>query len=59
MEISSIRSCWLSKYSFFTVGEYSGSTFHMSSAAEKEDDKDAIKNYGVWVCSTKDFELRV
>ncbi|XP_015483638.1 golgin subfamily B member 1-like isoform X2 [Parus major] len=28
-------------------GEYSGSTFHMSSAAEKED-KDAIENYGVW-----------
>ncbi|XP_053798190.1 ankyrin repeat domain-containing protein 26 isoform X2 [Vidua chalybeata] len=29
-------------------GEYSGSTFYMSSAAEKEDDKDAIENYGVW-----------
>ncbi|XP_032914605.1 ankyrin repeat domain-containing protein 26-like isoform X3 [Catharus ustulatus] len=29
-------------------GEYSGSTFHMSSAAEKEDDKDAIVNCGVW-----------
>uniref|UniRef100_A0A8C3RAL2 Ankyrin repeat domain-containing protein 26 n=1 Tax=Cyanoderma ruficeps TaxID=181631 RepID=A0A8C3RAL2_9PASS len=29
-------------------GEHSGSTFHMSSAAEKEDDKDAIENYGVW-----------
>ncbi|XP_021409166.2 ankyrin repeat domain-containing protein 26 isoform X2 [Lonchura striata] len=29
-------------------GEYSGSTFHMSAAAEKEDDKDAIKDYGVW-----------
>ncbi|XP_018765729.1 ankyrin repeat domain-containing protein 26-like isoform X1 [Serinus canaria] len=29
-------------------GEYSGSTFRMSSAAEKED-KDAIENYGVWV----------
>ncbi|XP_077035089.1 ankyrin repeat domain-containing protein 26 isoform X1 [Agelaius phoeniceus] len=28
-------------------GEYSGPTFHMSSAAEKED-KDAIENYGVW-----------
>ncbi|XP_038009623.1 ankyrin repeat domain-containing protein 26-like isoform X1 [Motacilla alba alba] len=28
-------------------GEYSGSTFHMSSAAEKED-KDAIENCGVW-----------
>ncbi|XP_030912767.1 ankyrin repeat domain-containing protein 26-like [Geospiza fortis] len=28
-------------------GEYSGSTFHMSSAAEKED-KDAIENYGAW-----------
>lgn len=31
----------------------------MSSAAEKEDDKDAMENYGVWVCNTKDFELRV
>ncbi|KAM7055656.1 ankyrin repeat domain-containing protein 26 isoform 4-T4 [Acridotheres tristis] len=30
-------------------GEVSGSTFHMSSAAEKEDDKDTIENYGVWV----------
>ncbi|XP_064278378.1 ankyrin repeat domain-containing protein 26 isoform X3 [Passer domesticus] len=29
-------------------GEYSGSSFHMSSAAEKEDDKDAIENCGVW-----------
>lgn len=58
MQKSSIRSCWLSKYSFLTVGEYSGSTFHMSSAAEKED-KDAIENCGVWVCTTKDFELRV
>ncbi|KAM6092037.1 ankyrin repeat domain-containing protein 26 [Theristicus caerulescens] len=28
-------------------GEYSGSTFHMSSWAEKEDIKDAIENYGV------------
>ncbi|KAL2309414.1 hypothetical protein Nmel_005614 [Mimus melanotis] len=28
-------------------GEVSGSTFHMSSAAEKED-KDAIENYGLW-----------
>uniref|UniRef100_A0A663F3W0 Ankyrin repeat domain-containing protein 26 n=2 Tax=Aquila chrysaetos chrysaetos TaxID=223781 RepID=A0A663F3W0_AQUCH len=26
--------------------EYSGSTFHMSSSAEKEDIKDAIENYG-------------
>ncbi|XP_039426334.1 ankyrin repeat domain-containing protein 26-like isoform X5 [Corvus cornix cornix] len=29
-------------------GEYSGSTFHMSAAAEKEDVKDAIENYGLW-----------
>ncbi|XP_032544561.1 ankyrin repeat domain-containing protein 26 isoform X8 [Chiroxiphia lanceolata] len=29
-------------------GEYSGSTFHMSSSAEKEDVKDALENYGVW-----------
>ncbi|KAM6213308.1 ankyrin repeat domain-containing protein 26 [Sarcoramphus papa] len=29
-------------------GEYSGSTFHMSSSAEKEDIKDAIENDGVW-----------
>ncbi|XP_028941225.1 coiled-coil domain-containing protein 144A, partial [Antrostomus carolinensis] len=28
-------------------GEYSGSTFHMSSSAEKEDIKDAIENYEV------------
>ncbi|XP_009586158.1 PREDICTED: midasin-like, partial [Fulmarus glacialis] len=28
-------------------GEYSGSTFHMSSSSEKEDIKDAIENYGV------------
>ncbi|KAM6420896.1 ankyrin repeat domain-containing protein 26 isoform 3-T3 [Pluvialis apricaria] len=28
-------------------GEYSGSTFHMSSSAEKEDIKDAIETYGV------------
>ncbi|XP_076186401.1 ankyrin repeat domain-containing protein 26 isoform X1 [Aptenodytes patagonicus] len=28
-------------------GEYSGSTFHMSSSAEKEDIKDAIENFGV------------
>ncbi|XP_014819349.1 PREDICTED: ankyrin repeat domain-containing protein 26-like isoform X3 [Calidris pugnax] len=28
-------------------GEYSGSTSHMSSSAEKEDIKDAIVNYGV------------
>ncbi|RLW06533.1 hypothetical protein DV515_00004401 [Chloebia gouldiae] len=38
-------------------GEYSGSTFHMSSAAEKEDDKDAIKNYGVWVEKEKSKEI--
>ncbi|XP_015483642.1 ankyrin repeat domain-containing protein 26-like isoform X6 [Parus major] len=36
-------------------GEYSGSTFHMSSAAEKED-KDAIENYGVWVEKEKSKE---
>ncbi|KAM9293509.1 ankyrin repeat domain-containing protein 26 isoform 2-T2 [Morus bassanus] len=30
-------------------GENSGSTFHMSSSAEKEDIKDAIENSGVWV----------
>ncbi|XP_054136306.1 ankyrin repeat domain-containing protein 26-like isoform X6 [Melozone crissalis] len=36
-------------------GEYSGSTFHMSSAAEKED-KDAIENYGVWVEKEKNKE---
>ncbi|XP_074024588.1 ankyrin repeat domain-containing protein 26 [Numenius arquata] len=30
-------------------GEYSGSTFHMSSSAENEDIKDAIVNYGVQV----------
>ncbi|XP_072717371.1 ankyrin repeat domain-containing protein 26 isoform X4 [Ciconia boyciana] len=30
-------------------GECSGSTFHMSSSAEKEDIKDAIENYGVRV----------
>ncbi|XP_076186457.1 ankyrin repeat domain-containing protein 26 isoform X7 [Aptenodytes patagonicus] len=30
-------------------GEYSGSTFHMSSSAEKEDIKDAIENFGVRV----------
>ncbi|XP_063252811.1 ankyrin repeat domain-containing protein 26 isoform X2 [Prinia subflava] len=29
-------------------GEYSGSTSHMSSAAEKEDNKEAIENFGVW-----------
>ncbi|XP_051651307.1 ankyrin repeat domain-containing protein 26 isoform X8 [Manacus candei] len=29
-------------------GEYSGSTFHMSSSAEKEDVKDALENHGVW-----------
>ncbi|XP_030113081.4 ankyrin repeat domain-containing protein 26 isoform X5 [Taeniopygia guttata] len=38
-------------------GEYSGSTFHMSSAAEKEDYKDAIKNYGVWVEKEKSKEI--
>ncbi|XP_077035093.1 ankyrin repeat domain-containing protein 26 isoform X6 [Agelaius phoeniceus] len=36
-------------------GEYSGPTFHMSSAAEKED-KDAIENYGVWVEKEKNKE---
>lgn len=41
----------------FTVGEYSGSTFHMSLSAEKEDIKDAIENFGVRVCKTKYFEL--
>ncbi|XP_074759251.1 ankyrin repeat domain-containing protein 26 [Athene noctua] len=30
-------------------GEYSGSTFHMSSSAEKEDIKDGIENCGVQV----------
>ncbi|XP_050179741.1 ankyrin repeat domain-containing protein 26 isoform X7 [Myiozetetes cayanensis] len=30
-------------------GEFSGSTFHMSSSAEKDDVKDALENYGVWV----------
>ncbi|PKU49235.1 ankyrin repeat domain-containing protein 26 [Limosa lapponica baueri] len=30
-----------------TEGEYSASTFHVSSSAEKEDIKDAIVNYGV------------
>ncbi|XP_009082029.1 PREDICTED: ankyrin repeat domain-containing protein 26-like, partial [Acanthisitta chloris] len=29
-------------------GEYSGSTFHMSSSAEKENVKDAIENYEMW-----------
>ncbi|XP_050179732.1 ankyrin repeat domain-containing protein 26 isoform X2 [Myiozetetes cayanensis] len=29
-------------------GEFSGSTFHMSSSAEKDDVKDALENYGVW-----------
>ncbi|XP_053798192.1 ankyrin repeat domain-containing protein 26 isoform X4 [Vidua chalybeata] len=38
-------------------GEYSGSTFYMSSAAEKEDDKDAIENYGVWVEKEKSKEI--
>ncbi|XP_064278383.1 ankyrin repeat domain-containing protein 26 isoform X8 [Passer domesticus] len=37
-------------------GEYSGSSFHMSSAAEKEDDKDAIENCGVWVEKEKNKE---
>ncbi|XP_075283988.1 ankyrin repeat domain-containing protein 26-like isoform X6 [Opisthocomus hoazin] len=30
-------------------GKCSGSTFNMSSSDEKEDIKDAIENYGVWV----------
>ncbi|XP_075599631.1 ankyrin repeat domain-containing protein 26 isoform X14 [Balearica regulorum gibbericeps] len=30
-------------------GEYSGSTFHVSSSAAKQDIKDAIENYGVQV----------
>ncbi|XP_027749469.1 ankyrin repeat domain-containing protein 26-like [Empidonax traillii] len=29
-------------------GEFSGSTFHMSSSTEKDDVKDALENYGVW-----------
>ncbi|XP_014748563.1 PREDICTED: ankyrin repeat domain-containing protein 26 isoform X4 [Sturnus vulgaris] len=37
-------------------GEVSGSTSHMSSAAEKEDDKDTIENYGVWVEKEKSKE---
>ncbi|XP_017588562.1 PREDICTED: ankyrin repeat domain-containing protein 26 isoform X8 [Corvus brachyrhynchos] len=37
-------------------GEYSGSTFHMSAAAEKEDVKDAIENYGLWVEKEKSKE---
>lgn len=41
----------------FTVDEYSGSTFHMSSSAEKEDIKDAIENYGAEVCETKHSKL--
>jgi len=42
----------------FIVGKCSGSTFNMSSSDEKEDIKDAIENYGVWVCKTKYFELK-
>ncbi|XP_074683667.1 ankyrin repeat domain-containing protein 26 isoform X7 [Strix aluco] len=34
-------------------GEYSGSTFHMSSSAEKEDIKDGIENCGVQVENEK------
>ncbi|XP_074726306.1 ankyrin repeat domain-containing protein 26 isoform X7 [Strix uralensis] len=34
-------------------GEYSGSTFHMSSSAEKEDTKDDIENCGVQVENEK------
>ncbi|KAM6420901.1 ankyrin repeat domain-containing protein 26 isoform 8-T8 [Pluvialis apricaria] len=37
-------------------GEYSGSTFHMSSSAEKEDIKDAIETYGVQVEKEKSKE---
>ncbi|XP_064302817.1 ankyrin repeat domain-containing protein 26 isoform X2 [Phalacrocorax carbo] len=37
-------------------GEFSGSTFHMSSSAEKEDIKDAIENYGVQVEKEKNKE---
>ncbi|XP_063252814.1 ankyrin repeat domain-containing protein 26 isoform X5 [Prinia subflava] len=37
-------------------GEYSGSTSHMSSAAEKEDNKEAIENFGVWVEKEKSQE---
>ncbi|KAI1239266.1 hypothetical protein IHE44_0012381 [Lamprotornis superbus] len=42
-------------------GEVSGSTFHMSSAAEKEDDKDTIENYGVWdkyILETTNFKKK-
>ena len=41
----------------FTIGEYSGSTFHMSSSAEKEDIKDGIENCGVQVRNPKYFKL--
>lgn len=41
----------------FTVDECSGSTFHMSSSAEKEDIKDAIENYRTQVCETKYSKL--
>ncbi|XP_075285162.1 ankyrin repeat domain-containing protein 26 isoform X7 [Opisthocomus hoazin] len=34
-------------------GKCSGSTFNMSSSDEKEDIKDAIENYGVWVENEK------
>ncbi|KAM4783306.1 ankyrin repeat domain-containing protein 26 isoform 7-T7 [Cyanocitta cristata] len=37
-------------------GEYSGSTFHISAAAEKEDVKDAIENCGLWVEKEKSKE---
>ena len=42
----------------FTAGENSGSTFHMSSSAEKDDVKDAIEYYGVQVCKPKYFGLQ-
>lgn len=42
---------------FFTVGGYSGSTCRMSSAAEKEDIKDAFENDEMPVGKTKYFEL--
>ncbi|XP_014819351.1 PREDICTED: ankyrin repeat domain-containing protein 26-like isoform X5 [Calidris pugnax] len=38
-------------------GEYSGSTSHMSSSAEKEDIKDAIVNYGVQVEKEKSKQI--
>ncbi|XP_042647874.1 ankyrin repeat domain-containing protein 26 isoform X6 [Tyto alba] len=37
-------------------GEYSGSTFHMSSSAEKEDIKDGIGSYGMQVEKKKSKE---